>query len=123
MYDKSLVIDELQSVKKLLQIVQEWTLHVNSTDDFLLSPNGVILLDAVCMKLLAIGEVIKAIDRRTNKQLFPLYPAIPWKDVMGIRDIIAHHYFEVEADVIFKTVKTGIPPLMTTIQQIINDIG
>jgi hypothetical protein len=44
MYDRSLVMDELQSVKKLLQTIQEWTLQIRSTNDFLLSPNGVILL-------------------------------------------------------------------------------
>jgi uncharacterized protein with HEPN domain len=121
MCDESLIIDELLSAKELLQTVQERTQHVYSTNDFLLSPNGMILLDSVCMKLLALGELIKAIDRRTNKQLFPLYPSIPWKDVMGMRDIIAHHYFQVDADEIFVTVKKGIPPLLVTIQQIIDD--
>ena len=57
-----------------------------------------ILLNAVCMKLFAVGEEVKALDKRTDKTLLPKYPQIQWKDVMGMRDVIAHHYFELEAD-------------------------
>ena len=122
MYDTFLIIDELRGVKDLLYTVQDRTQHITSADGFFVSPDGMIVLDAVCMNFIAIGEVLKAIDKRTNKQLFPLYPAIPWKDVMGMRDIIAHHYFEVDAEEIFRTLKESVPPLIATIEQMIGDL-
>ncbi|GHT53426.1 hypothetical protein AGMMS49982_16350 [Bacteroidia bacterium] len=41
---------------------------------------------------------------------------------MGMRDIIAHHYFEIDAEEIFRTLKEEIQPLLTTIEQIIGDL-
>lgn len=41
---------------------------------------------------------------------------------MGMRDIIVHHYFEVDADVIFNTVKENIPVLLEILKQIRKEI-
>ncbi|OAV73587.1 hypothetical protein Barb6_00081 [Bacteroidales bacterium Barb6] len=77
MYDKIVVLADLDDVEGALQTILEWTSHVVSVDDFLYSQDGMILLDAVCMKLIAVGEKLKAIDKRTGKTLFPEYPSIP----------------------------------------------
>nr|WP_260458316.1 HepT-like ribonuclease domain-containing protein [Bacteroides salyersiae] len=74
------------------------------------------LLDGICMKLIAVGESIKNLDKITNNQLLPRYPHIPWREIMGMRDIIVHHYFEIDADVILITVQDGIPSLLATIK-------
>ena len=42
----------------------------------------------------------------------PQYPAVPWKAVKGIRDRIAHGYFEIDPDIIFETVKMELPELL-----------
>ena len=41
---------------------------------------------------------------------------------MGIRDISVHHYFEVDADVIFNTVQESIPPLLEVLEQMRKDL-
>lgn len=61
-------------------------------------------LDAACMVLIAIGESIKNLDKVTNGKMLPTYPDIPWKRVMGMRDVIAHHYFDVDADVVYSVI-------------------
>ena len=40
------------------------------------------VLDGVCMKLIFIGESVKTIDKLSEGELFPLYPVIPWKEIM-----------------------------------------
>ena len=50
------------------------------------------------------------------------YPQIPWREVMGMRDIIVHHYFEIDADVIFATVRESVPELLSIISLIKKDI-
>lgn len=45
-----------------------------------------------------------------------LRPEIPWSEVMGIRDLIAHGYFDIDADIIFDTVKSELTPLRTAIR-------
>jgi uncharacterized protein with HEPN domain len=49
------------------------------------------------MVIIALGEAVKTLDKLSDKKLLPTYPSIEWKKVMGARDIIAHHYFEVDA--------------------------
>lgn len=73
-------------------------------------------LDAACMLLIAIGESIKSLDKITHGVMLPTYPAIPWKQVMGMRDIIAHHYFDVDADTIFQVIRDDLDPLIDAIQ-------
>ena len=103
MYDKSLIADTLGNIERSLKEILEWTVAVRSADDFLTSSSGAILLNAVCMKLFAVGEELKNIDKWTEKQLFKLYPTINWKEAMKMRDVIAHHYFEIDAEVVFST--------------------
>ena len=79
-------------------------------------------LESTCMLLIAIGESIKGIDKITNKELLSKYPQVDWKGAMGIRDIIAHHYFELDAEVVFDVVKNEFPNLLNTIRKIKNDL-
>ncbi len=72
-------------------------------------------LDAACMVLLAIGEAVKTLDKQTDKQLLPTYPSIDWKGIMGVRDIIAHHYFQVDPDAVFDILANDIEPLKEAI--------
>ena len=123
MYDKSLVLDALENIEQSLNDILEWTPMIRSVDDFLTSSSGMILLNAVCMKLFAVGEELKNIDKRTNKQLFPLYSGINWKEAMKMRDVIAHHYFEIDAEIVFSTLQNDIQPLLQTVWKIKNDLG
>lgn len=122
MYDKELVLDSLQNIEGALSEVIEWTLHVRSVDDFATSPEKVILLNAVCMKLFAVCEEIKVIDKRTQGKLLPLYPLVDWRKAMRMRDVIAHHYFEIDASVVLQTLRDDVCPLLTAIKQIKSDL-
>ena len=73
-------------------------------------------LAASCMLLEAIGEGVKKIDKRTEHKLLPMREEIPWKQVMGIRDHIAHGYFDINADLIFDVVKHDLNSLLEAIQ-------
>ena len=122
MFDKRLVLETLQLINESLEMITRRTQHIASVDDFYLSEAGMILLDSICMKLIAVGESIKNVDKITNKQLLYHYPEVPWKDVMGLRDIIVHHYFDVDGAQIFKTVKHDVPYLMKTLDKMIQEL-
>lgn len=116
--DKKEVLELLNMVLDSIQVIQERTNHIHTGDDFLLSPDNMFILDGVWMKLIFIGESIKNIDKRTQGTLFSKYPAIPWKDVMKQRDLIAHHYFRIDADSICTTIKEDLPFLFETLLQV-----
>ena len=94
------------------------SIPVNTADDFTHSPDGMMRLDSICMLLVTIGEAVKNID----KSLFSKYPAISWRNVMGLRDIIAHQYFNVDAEIILRIVKVNVPQLQNEIDRIIIDL-
>ncbi len=100
-----IVLDSLRHIEESILLLQEWNGNVTSADDYLLSPEGMKNLAASCMLIEAIGESFKKIDKETDGKLLPLYPSIPWKAVKGIRDHIAHGYFEIDSDIVFDTVK------------------
>lgn len=106
-----LIRHTLDKLSLAIDRLQERTASIQTVDDFLATPGGMEKLDAACMVLIAIGETVKNLDKITEKKLLPTYPAIPWKNVMGIRDIIAHHYFEVDADVVFEIVNNQLASL------------
>jgi len=50
------------------------------------------------------------------------YPEIDWKGAKGMRDIISHHYFDVDAEEIFWVCANKMKPLAATIEKIIKDV-
>lgn len=111
-----IILHTLDKIEVAINRLQERTTVIKSVDDFLLSPGGMEKLDAACMVLIAIGESIKNLDKITDGQLLPTYPSIPWKRVMGMRDVIAHHYFDVDAEVVYSVIAKEIEPLKAAIE-------
>jgi uncharacterized protein with HEPN domain len=73
----------------------------HEAEEFLAGEEGVDRLDAICMMLIAVGEAFKQIDRKTGGHLLPRYPEVDWVGVKGVRDVVAHGYFDVDADQVF----------------------
>ena len=92
MYDTLIAFHTLELIQESLNKICLRFSGISCSDDFLMSESGMMKLDSICMKLTAIGESIKNLDKVTNRELLIQYPEIPWKHVMGIRDIIVHHY-------------------------------
>ena len=110
-----MVYETLNNINLAITRLEERSLNIHSVDDYLLSPSGMEKLDAACMVLIALGESVKTLDKLTEKELLPTYPSIDWKGVMGVRDIIAHHYFEVDPDAVLGIIKNDLPPLKQAI--------
>ena len=72
-------------------------------------------LESTCMLLIAVGESLKNLDKVTEGRLLPLYPSIPWRNIKGLRDVIAHHYFDVDAGQIWWIVSNELTPLENAI--------
>jgi uncharacterized protein with HEPN domain len=64
-----------------------------------------------------IGESLKNLDKITEGNLLPQYPQVDWKKAKGLRDIISHHYFDIDAEEIFHLCAAHIEPMRNTIRQ------
>lgn len=115
--DKSeIVLGLFQQIEESILLLQQWNKDINEVDDYLLTPEGMKNLAASCMIIEAIGESIKKIDKKTNGELLVLRTEIPWKRVMGMRDHITHGYFDIDAEVVFQTIKNNISPLLDAVR-------
>jgi uncharacterized protein with HEPN domain len=122
MYDKNIVIDILHQTHEAARRVIARFEPITEVGDFTNSEKGIEKLDSICMLITAMGESLKNIDKITDKLLLNQYPEIDWKGAMGMRDIITHHYFDIDAEEIFWVCKHQIKPLADTIEKIIKDI-
>jgi uncharacterized protein with HEPN domain len=87
------------------------------------STKGVEKLDLLCMPLIVIGELVKKIEKVTDQSLLKNYPTIPWAEIKGMRNIVVHDYFNIDAEEIFNTCKEDIPRLSKTVDIMISDLG
>lgn len=122
MYDKEYVAEILQEFQKAVLTIIERFKPVKKSSDFTNSPNGMEKLDSICMLLIAIGESLKKVDKITNEELLLNYKSIDWKKVKGLRDVISHQYFDINAEAIFNVCKDKIKPLYDMITQMISDL-
>jgi len=117
-----IVYETLKNIDTAITRLQERTVQIHTVDDFLLSPFGMEKLDAACMVIIALGEAVKTLDKLTEKKLLPTYPSIDWKKVMGARDIMAHHYFDGDAEEVFSIIKNDLDPLKKAIDYFIKEV-
>ena len=122
MYDKTLVIDILDQIIDAIEIVQDRCTFAKCEDDFSHTKKGQEKLDSICMKLIAVGESLKKIDHITSKTLLANYPQIELKKIKGIRDFISHHYFDLDAEVIFGICQDHIEDLLITLKIMKTDL-
>ena len=99
-----------------------WNEDVKTANDFYLSSSGMQKLAANSMLIEAIGEGIRQIDEHSDGKLLPERPEIPWKDVIGMRNRIAHGYFEVDAELVLATIKNDLDALQTAVKYFLDTI-
>ena len=122
-FDKDIVKDTLLQISEAMEQLIEWNKNISTPDDYATTPDGVKTLAATCMLIETIGEGIKKIEKRTNGTLLNnLHPDIPWKEIMGMRDHIAHGYFQIDAEFVFDTVSNDLKPLQIAIEDIIRQL-
>jgi uncharacterized protein with HEPN domain len=123
MYDKALIIEILEQLEQVIESLLESTSNILDINELPRSADGMLRLNGICMCFIVIGEEVKRIDRHTENHFLPNYPSISWVNIMGMRNRIAHGYFEIDIDVVFDTLTNDIPPLLAIIKQMKIDLS
>lgn len=77
---------------------------------------------AVVMSLIIIGEAAtKVMDGYSEFALS--HVAVPWRSMRGMRNRIAHGYFEINLDVVWETVQLALPELLKQLPALRQDAG
>jgi uncharacterized protein with HEPN domain len=121
MSDRELAIEILFRIYHATQTIAKRFQTVTSPEDFTHSDAGMEKLDAICMQLIVIGESLKNLDKVTDHALLTKYLQIDWKKAKGLRDIITHHYFDVNAEAIYHVCKHHIDELALVISKMMKE--
>ena len=59
-----------------------------------------------------VGEAAHQVSQQTRERL----PEMPWDDIIGMRHRLVHAYFDIDLDVLWRTVQEDLPALMSTLR-------
>ena len=64
-----------------------------------------------CLRI--VGEAARQVSSETRQQ----YPAIPWRDIIGMRNLLVHEYFRIDHDIVWQTVTVELPALVHALEE------
>jgi len=105
--DDAYLLDILGSAKIALQHVSDTT-----QDDFY---EDILCQDAVVRRIEIIGEAARRVSAETKRK----YPQLPWKAMIGMRNVAIHEYDSLDIDVIWDIVQNDLPALVAALEKIV----
>ena len=105
-YDLLYLNDMIQACEKLVVCIQ-------GIDRAALEADW-IRYDALLRNLEILGEAAKGVSEEVRQR----YPAIPWRKIAAMRDIVIHHYFGLDKDAIWDAVKNRVSSLLEELRRI-----
>ncbi len=75
-------------------------------------------VDAVLRNLEVIGEASNNLSQEFRED----HPDIPWKRMIGLRNVVIHEYFGVDLNIIWRIVTRDIPETKPLIEDLLNDL-
>ena len=105
---------DLIRLHHMLDSAREAEAFISGKDRSVLDSDRMLELALVkCIEI--IGEAASSISKRSREEL----PHIPWTDIIAMRNRLIHAYFEINLDILWKTVSEDLPPLISELENII----
>ena len=116
-----LLIALFENIFESIELIEKRFKPIKKADDFIFLEDGIDRLDAIAMRLQVIGEELKKVDK-SNIGFLAQYPQIEWKKIKGIRDIISHHYVDINVEIIYDICIEKMVPLKSVVAEILDDL-
>ena len=68
-------------------------------------------------------EILGEATRGVSEELRTQYPRIPWREMVAMRNVLAHDYFGIDVEQVWATVERDLPPLKEQIEAILQDLA
>lgn len=65
-----------------------------------------------------IGEACRALSDDFKAR----YTSVPWADIIGMRNILVHHYFGIDKDAVWSVVEKDIPELKVNVEKVLKEL-
>ena len=105
----------LEDMREALDRIARYT-HDLTPDEFAADE---IRVDAVVRNLELLGEAVKHLPEDLRAQA----PQVPWRQIAGLRDVLAHAYFSVNLTIVWDIVTNEIEPLRQVVQNLIQSLA
>ncbi|NCR41769.1 MAG: DUF86 domain-containing protein [Microcystis aeruginosa W13-11] len=122
MCDRSLLFELLLELEEAVRRIERRFTRIQKADDFIADDDGLDRLDGISMMLIAISENIRRLDRLMGESLANRYPEIPWSEIKGIRNILAHNYFDIDPEEIYRICREDLEILKRVLGKIRHDL-
>jgi uncharacterized protein with HEPN domain len=122
MCDRSLLFELLLELEEAIRRIERRFTQIQKADDFIAEDDGLDRLDGISMMLIAISENIRRLDRLMGESLANRYPEIPWSEIKGIRNILAHDYFDIDPEEIYRICREDLEILKRVLGKIRHDL-
>lgn len=120
--NKQRVLSQLNFIISEISFAIETTKEVPDENFFGTTAEGMILFRSSCMCIQNISEGFRQVDSHTGGELLPQYKDVPWLQIKGIRNLLAHEYLSVEEPEILSILQQDLPNLLPVAQQMKRDI-
>jgi len=98
-------------IKEAIESIEEFLAGV----DFQKFSENKMIFNAVVRELEIIGEAANSIDEDFKNQ----FSDIPWRKMIGMRNTIAHEYFAVNKEIVWKTCQKSLPELKKMMEKVL----
>ncbi|WP_320033437.1 DUF86 domain-containing protein [Campylobacterota bacterium DY0563] len=120
--DKTNNQELLKFILDSIEMIKDRFEGITSSDDFMHSKDGMIKLDSISMRLQSIGEALKNIDKRDREFLLEVADKRYWSNIIKTREIITHHYIDIDSETIFMICDEKIDDLESKISILMNKL-
>ena len=108
----------LTPLRQALERIERKAAPLLSDPALLDGEEGQDLLDVICMQFLAAGEALKRLEKLEPGLLTAKFPDVDWKGAMGFRDVIAHQYFDLDAEQVLLICQDALPGVLSAIRSL-----
>ncbi len=120
--DKANTGELIKFILESITLIKERFEVINESDDFLASNDGLMRLDAISMRLQAIGEALKNIHKKDGAFLLNVADKLYWSKIIKTREILTHHYIDIDSETIFTICDEKLDELETNILALQNNL-
>lgn len=104
--------ERLRDIQDAIAVIRE---HLEQAGKTSTAKEDPLLHDALLFQFVVIGEAVKHLSPQTRESA----PEIPWTDIAGLRDLIAHEYFRIDIHRVLEIVERDLPPLERAIDDLL----
>ncbi len=121
--DKANNLELLKFILASIEMIKDRFEDISNSDDFMYSKDGMMKLDSISMRLQSIGEALKNIDKRDRDFLLEVATKTYWSNIIKTREIITHHYIDIDSETVFMICDEKLNDLQNKISLLIHKLS